>query len=58
MSRLPRAGSETRNVTFRITEDERSAWQRAADSSGARTLSDWARDQLNRAARRAERSRR
>jgi len=53
MSRKPRAGEAGKPVTIRATDAERAAWSSAA---GERPLSDWARDVLNRAAKRAARS--
>lgn len=51
MSRLPRAGSAGRPFTIKITDAERELW---ASAAGDRTLSDWAREVLNRAAKRAK----
>lgn len=41
---------KTSRLDLRLTEDEREIYQRAADQDG-RTLSNWIRDRLNRAAR-------
>lgn len=49
MSRQPRAGKPGRPFTIKITDTERATWTEAA---GNRPLSDWAREVLNRAARR------
>lgn len=56
MSRPARAGSAGKPVTIRATDDERAAWERAARKH--ESLSAWIVATLNRAARRAERSRR
>lgn len=50
MSRQPRAGEAGRPVTIRVTDTERAAWAAAA---GERPLSDWAREVLTRAAKKA-----
>lgn len=52
MSRLPRSGTAAAPVTIRATADERAAWEASAMRAG-KTLSDWARTRLNRAAARA-----
>lgn len=46
------SGKPSRTVGIRATDDERTAWQRAADASGIR-LTDWARRSLNQVAARA-----
>jgi hypothetical protein len=46
------SGAPSRTVGIRATDDERAAWQRAADASGIR-LTDWARRSLNQIAARA-----
>ena len=58
MSRPPRVtGEPTYLFGIRATDAERESWMRCANKRGMKP-SEWARDQLNRAARRAERSRR
>jgi hypothetical protein len=46
------SGKPSRTVGIRATDDERAAWQRAADASGT-GLTDWARRSLNQVAARA-----
>jgi uncharacterized protein (DUF1778 family) len=41
---------KTSRLDLRLTEEERDLYQQAADSDG-RTLSNWIRDRLNKAAR-------
>ena len=50
MSRQPRAGEPGKPFTIKVTGTERAAWSTAA---GERPLSDWAREVLNRAAKRS-----
>jgi hypothetical protein len=47
--RRPLRGAPSKPVTIRATDDERAAWDRAAERRD-RTLSDWCRDTLNAAA--------
>jgi hypothetical protein len=47
--RRPLRGAPCKPVTIRATDDERAAWDRAAERRD-RTLSDWCRDTLNAAA--------
>jgi len=46
------SGKPSRTVGIRATDDERAAWQRAAEGSGI-SLTDWARRSLNQVAARA-----
>ena len=46
------SGKPSRTVGIRATDDERTAWQRAADTGGI-SLTDWARRSLNQVAARA-----
>ena len=45
------SGKPSRTVGIRATDDERAAWQRAAEASGS-SLTDWARRSLNQLAAR------
>lgn len=52
MSRQPRAGEAGKPFTIKVTDAERATWAAVA---GDRPLSDWAREVLTRAAKRASR---
>ena len=39
MSRQPRAGTAGKAVTIRVTAEERSTWERAAEKAGHLTIS-------------------
>ena len=57
MGRPPKAPAEAKSQVYqlRLTADERELWESAAERAG-KTLSEWIRERLNRAAKRSRRT--